>query len=96
MRADRHVQTPPARDDDLGDTGSIRASVLPPQADGRASHAHIEVAVDDGYDEASGTYDLRRRWLAANRGDLRAAELALRRAGSTAGGDQPDEEQCDP
>ena len=84
------------RNDDLGDARRIRAGASSPEADGCAAHAQIEIAVDDGHDEASWAHDLRRRRLAANRRDLRAAELALRRRGSAAGGDQPDEEQCDP
>jgi hypothetical protein len=95
-RADSHVQTTPVRDDDLGDTVNICARASSPEADGSATHAKVEVAVDDGHDETSWTHDLRRRRLAPNRRDPRATKLALRSVGSATGGGQPDEEQCEP
>jgi hypothetical protein len=84
------------RDDDFRHTLRIGTSALPPEADRRASNAKVEVAVDHGYDETGRAYDLRRRRLAADRRHLRAAKLALRVRGSTAGSGQPDEQQCDP
>jgi hypothetical protein len=84
------------RDDDLDHTRCAGARASPPETDGRAPHAKIEVAVDDGYDEAGRADDLRRRRFATNRRDLCAAELALRDVRSAAGSDEPDEQQSDP
>jgi hypothetical protein len=83
-------------DDDLGHTRCIGPGASSPEADSRAGHAQIEIAVDDGYDETGGADDLWRRRFATNCRDLRAAELALRGVSSTAGSDEPDEQQCDP
>jgi hypothetical protein len=83
------------RDDDLGDTRCVGAGASSPEADGRAAHAQIEIAVDDGYNETGRAYDLWRRRFTTDRRDLRAAELALRGVRSAAGSDEPDEQQCD-
>jgi hypothetical protein len=84
------------RDDDLCDSRCIGGRASAPEADGCAAHPQVQIAIDDGHDEASRAYDLRRRRLAPNRGYLRAAELALRSVRSAARSDEPDEEKCDP
>jgi len=84
------------RNDDLGDAGRVGQGASSPEADSRAGHAQIEIAVDDGYDETGGAYDLWRRRFTTNCGDLRAAELELCGVSSAAGSDEPDEQQCDP
>ena len=84
------------RDDDLCDARYVGADESSPEADSRAAYAQIEVAVDDGYDETSGADDLWRRRFTTNRGDVGAAEFALRSVSPAAGSDEPDEQQCDP
>jgi hypothetical protein len=84
------------RDDDLGDARCVGPRASSPEADGRTRYAPIEIAVDDGYNETSGAYDLWCRRFTTNRRDLRAAERALGGLRSAARSDEPDEQQCDP